>query len=188
MRDLFDLLRAGLTHPEDLAHYARSIEPRRLYLENSVLLLILAAVIIAVTTAVGGLFQPQFLLILPLAFLLTGLCGLLAFVWAVNSKGEGTLYQTVMATPASLFFPTLVTIALLTVNRLMILPTMADGPTIVFQLLDVVSSLLGPIFGCFLYAQLLRRLHNLKGKHAVGASLVSLFVTLIAAYLLGNLL
>ncbi len=188
MRDLFDLLRAGLTHPEDLAHYARSFEPRRLYLDNSILLVILAAATIAVTIAIGGFFQPQILLILPLAFLLTGLCGLLAFVWAVNSKGEGTLFQTVMATPASLFVPTLVTIALLTLNRLMILPAMADGATIWFQLLDVVSSLLGPIFGWFLYAQLLRRLHNLKGKHAAGASLVSLFVTLILTYLLGNLL
>jgi hypothetical protein len=188
MRDLFDLLRAGLTHPEDLAHYARSFEPSHLYLYNSVLLVILAAAIIAVTSAVGGFFQPQLLLILPSAFLLAGLCGLLAFVWAVNSKGEGTLYQTVMATPASLFFPALVTLALLTVNRLTILPVMAGGATIWYQLLDVFSSLLGPIFGLFLYAQFLRKLHNLKGKHAAGASLVSLFVTLVVAYLLGNLL
>jgi len=188
MRDLFDLLRAGLTHPEDLAHYTRSFEPSRLYLYNSILLVILAAVIIAVTSAVGGFFQPQLLLIFPLAFLLTGLCGLLAFVWAVNSKGEGTLYQTVLATPASLFFPTLATLALLTVNRLAILPVMAGGVTIWFQLLDVFSSLLGPLFGLFLYAQFLRKLHNLKGKHAAGASLVSLFVTLVVAYLLGNML
>jgi hypothetical protein len=74
------------------------------------------------------------------------------------------------------------------VDRLLIIPAIAGGATIWLQLLDLVSGLLGPLYGWLMFYLLLRKLHNLKGKYAAGASLMAVFMTVVVAYFLGSLL
>lgn len=188
MREFFDLLRASLNSPQDVAFAGKDFPQKQLLLIDTVLVTLLAAIVILVLTIFRKEFQISTLLALPLAFLLWLLIGFIAFIWCVNSKGEATLKETLLVTPISLLFPTLLTVLFLSLNQIFISPRMIGGSIALgMKVLDLLTGLLGPLYGWFFFYQVLWKLHHVKPRYAMGSSLVAIFLGLILAYFVGTL-
>ncbi len=189
MKELLDLFRACLNSPQDVALALKRLPQKRLSLIDAVLVCLLGLLVILALALLRKEVQFITLLVLPLAFLLWALVGFIAFIWCVNSKGEASLKETLLATPLSLFFPTLLTILLLSLNQIFIGPRIAESP-VPFEMkaLDLFSGMLGPVYGWLFFYKVLRKLHQIKPRYAMGASLVALFLGLILAYFAGTLL
>jgi hypothetical protein len=188
MKDLISLLAAGLKSPEDLAYLAGSLSRRRLWICNAALGVVLGLLIVLANSLLRDSFQPLLLMVVPITLLLWLVCGFLAFVWCLNSKGQAGLPETIHVTLPAFFFPVLLTILLMSLDALYVLPVIALGnPTFGLKVLDLVLGFIGPIWGWFVYYRALWKLHSLKPRHAMGASLVAVFMTAVAAYFLGTL-
>lgn len=188
MNDLISLLVAGWKSPEDLAFLAGSLSRRRLWISNATIGIVLGLLIVLASSLLRGSFQLLLLMVIPIALLLWLFCGFIAYVWCLNSKGQAGLPETIHATLPAFFFPVLLTILLMSLDTLFVLPVIAqNNPTFGMKVLDLVLGFIGPVWGWFVYYRVLWKLHSLKPRHAMGASLVAVFLTVMAAYFLGTL-
>ncbi|MGB9553312.1 MAG: hypothetical protein ACPL7L_02940, partial [bacterium] len=97
--------------------------------------------------------------------------------------------ETYIATPLALFFPVILSIILFTLSRFFVVPMLEQGNTSGWtRVLDFIFSFLGPIYGWFFYYKVLSSLHSIKARHAMGSSLVAIFVSGIALYFMGALI
>ncbi len=188
MKDYLDTLKASLLSPQDLVWIIRGPDQARLMWLDAILVIILAGLAILSSFLSYG-FRLSTLLYLPLAFLLWFICGGIAHVWCFNSRGTATWKETYISTPLALFFPVILTVALFTLSRFFVVPLLEQGnPSGWTRALDFVFSFLGPIYGWFFYYRVLALLHSIKARHAMGSSLVAIFVSGIALYFLGALI
>jgi len=188
LKDIFDALRASLLSPQDLVWTIREINSGSLWALDSLLVLLLAGLAILSGALYAG-FNFFLLFYLPLAFLLWFICGGIAHVWCVNSKGTATWKETTISTPLALFFPMILTILLFTLSRFFVVPLLQAGnPSGGVKALDFIFSFLGPIYGWFFYYKVLTILHFIKPRNGMGSSLVAIFIAAVVAYFLGILI
>lgn len=184
MRDLLEALWAGLKNPEEVAWLGKREQGRSQWQLSSLLVGIMSLVAILASSLLGN-FSPFFLLYIPTGFLLWFVCGGIAYIWSINSKGTATFSQTILATPIALFFPVLLTVLLFSLSELYLVPLLLQGKSSLWvRFIDFILSFAGPIYGWFFYYKVLVHLHGLKATHAMGASLVALFVVGMSAYFL----
>lgn len=188
MKDYLDTLRASLLSPQDLVWMIKgSAQINLLWLDVFLVIFLAGLAIISSLLSYG--FRPSSLLYFPLAFLLWFICGGIAHVWCFNSKGTATWKETYISTPLALFFPVILSTILFTLSRFFVVPLLEAGnPSGWTRALDFIFSFLGPIYGWFFYYRVLALLHSIKARHAMGSSLVAIFISGIALYFLGSLI
>ncbi|MCR4428507.1 MAG: hypothetical protein NUV68_04085 [Caldiserica bacterium] len=188
MKEYLEILKASLLNPQDLVWMIKgSSGVNLLYFDIFLVFLLGGFALISSVISYG--FRLPSLLFFPLAFLLWFICGGIAHVWCFNSKGTATWRETYISTPLALFFPTILTIILFTSSRFLVVPRLNSGEISGWtRALDLIFSFLGPIYGWFFYYRVLSLLHSIKARHAMGSSLVAIFISGIALYFLGSLI
>ncbi len=188
MKEYLEILKASLLSPQDLVWLIKGSARVNLLYFDIFLVFLLGGFALASSVITNGFRLPS-LLFFPLAFILWFICGGIAHVWCFNSKGTATWRETYISTPLALFFPVILTIILFTLSGLFIVPLLGRGEITGWtRALDLIFSFLGPIYGWFFFYRVLALLHSIKARHAMGSSLVAIFISAIALYFLGSLI